>query len=245
MYTNTNEFEKHDDIADYLEGTELKVDFEKDILLYFTDHKNEPRKINVYRALLEKDDALSGYSAYNVADFICACPKVPLNRITFEFSPDPLKPTNNFATSPGFQFAYQNIYEDGVESAISAYSVIAFPPSVIHRGAAQMSNLLSHNLCTLTIPLVGSEIKKIRILARYGNTSNFFEIDEVSTTSDADTANWNLPSREYKFYNDRVASGVSLKRLIKPLIIYHVKLRPRLQYRTASYMEITSRGMTM
>ena len=215
VYTNTNEFEKHDDIADYLEGTELKVDFEKDILLYFTDHKNEPRKINVYRALLEKDDALSGYSAYNVADFICACPKVPLNRITFEFSPDPLKPTNNFATSPGFQFAYQNIYEDGVESAISAYSVIAFPPSVIHRGAAQMSNLLSHNLCTLTIPLVGSEIKKIRILARYGNTSNFFEIDEVSTTSDADTANWNLPSREYKFYNDRVASGVSPKEVDK------------------------------
>ena len=215
VYTNTNEFEKHDDIADYLEGKELEVDFEKDILLYFTDHTNEPRKLNVYRALLEKDDALSGYTPYNIADFICACPKAPLTRVTFEFSPDPLKPTNNFASSPGFQFAYQNIYKDGVESAISAYSVIAFPPSVIHRGAAQISSLLSHNLCTLTIPLVGSEIKKIRILARYGNTSNFFEIDEVSTTSDADTANWDLPSREYKFYNDRVASGVSPKEVDK------------------------------
>ena len=215
VYTNTNEFEKHKRLAAFLESNEnLKVDFEKDILIYFTDHKNEPRKINAYRALLEKNAAILSYDLYDTADFICACPKVPLERITFEFSPDADRSTNNFATTPGFQFAYQNIYKDGVESAISTYSVMAFPPSVIHRGAVQTSNILSHNLCTLTIPPAGREINSIRILARYGNTSNFFEIDEVSNTT-SKTENWDFNSRTYRFYNDRVASGVSPKEVDK------------------------------
>ena len=214
VYTNTNEFEKHPSIKNHLESNKnLKVDFEKDVLLYFTDNKNEPRKINVYRALLEKGSRLAGTDYIDdnyleLTDFICACPKTPLERITFEFSPDATRSVNNFATSPGFQFAYQNIYKDGVESAISTYSATAFPPSVLNRGAAQSSNILAHNLCTLTIPAVGPEIESIRILARYGNAANFFEIDEVSNTV-SETANWDTTNRTYKFYNDRVASGVS------------------------------------
>jgi hypothetical protein len=79
---------------------------------------------------------------------------------------------------------------------------------VLNRGAAQSSNILAHNLCVLTIPSAGPEIESIRILARYGNTANFFEIDEVSNI-ESSTANWNTTNRTYKFYNDRVASGVS------------------------------------
>lgn len=189
--------------------SELKAEFQKDVLLYFTDNKNEPRKINVYRALLKGITTLGGYDSINTADLICACPKVPLERITFRFSPDSSRPVNNFVSSPGFQFAYQNIYRDGLESAISTYSRVAFPPSVVNRGASQLSDILAHNLCTLTIPEVGPEIKTIRLLARYGNSANFFEIDEVSNSSDFGIPNWNLSSRSYKFYNDRVASGVS------------------------------------
>tara|TARA_R110002012_G_scaffold4641_1_gene21214 strand:+ start:4957 stop:12435 length:7479 start_codon:yes stop_codon:yes gene_type:complete len=189
----------------------------KDCILYFTDNENEPRKINVYRALLNKDE-LQLVDPFTRSDFICACPKAPLERISFSFSPDSSKLVNNFATSPGFQFAYQNIYKDGVESSISVYSDVAFPPSVLNRGAAQSSNLLDHNLCTLKIPHQGQEIEKIRILARYGNSANFFEIDEVnnmysSVATGEETEgfvnNWNLSTREYKFYNDRVGSGVS------------------------------------
>ena len=219
VYTNTNEFEKHSALSQFFNSKKaLKVDFEKDILLYFTDNKNEPRKINVYRALLEKSSAFLS-APYNdrfaITDLICACPKTPLKRITFAFSPDADRSTNNFAASPGFQFAYQNIYKDGVESAISAYSAMAFPPSVLNRGAAESSDLLSHNLCELIIPVdyletpnKTAEIEKIRILARYGNSANFFEIDEVSTIKST-TLNWNVSTGIYKFYNDRVASGVS------------------------------------
>jgi len=209
VYTNTNEFEKHKKIEDYLnQNLNLKVDFEKDALLYFTDYHNEPRKINAYRALLDKTDNFQGYTAFDTADLICACPKVALERITFEFTPDGDVSVNNFTATPGFQFAYQKIYKDGMESAISTYSTIAFPPSVIHRGAAQDSNILAHNLCTLTVPRMGPEIENIRILARYGNSANFFEIDEVGNL-ESNTANWDPVNRTYKFYNDRVASGVS------------------------------------
>lgn len=216
VYTNTNEFEKHDRIVDFLDydGNEgLKVDFEKDAILYFTDNVNEPRKINIYRALLEKDDLFTtdeytGDNALELTDFICACPKVPLDRISFEFDADLSRSTNNFAAAPGFQFAYQNIYIDKLETAISAYSPAAFPPSIVNRGAAQTTDLLSHNVCLLKIPEVGPEVERIRILARYENSANFFEIDEVSNI-ESETANWDLETRTYKFYNDRVASGVS------------------------------------
>lgn len=63
-------------------------------------------------------------------------------------------------------------------------------------------------MCVLTIPEVGPEVDRIRILARYENSTNFFEIDEVSNI-ESETANWDLETRTYKFYNDRVASGVS------------------------------------
>ena len=91
VYTNTTEFEKHENIRTYFDNNEgLKIDFEKDALLYFTDNVNEPRKINIYRALLEKNDALAGaeYTDGNeleLTDFICACPKAPLDRISFIF----------------------------------------------------------------------------------------------------------------------------------------------------------------
>ena len=214
VYTNTTEFEKHEDIRTYFDNNEgLKIDFEKDALLYFTDNVNEPRKINIYRALLEKNDALAGaeYTDGNeleLTDFICACPKVPLDRITFRFDADASISTNNFAASPGFQFAYQHIYQDKTESAISVYSEAAFPPSIVNRGAADVSDILAHNVCILSIPQAGPEVETIRLLARYGNSTNFFEIDEVGNNESL-TQNWDVDERLYRFYNDRVASGVN------------------------------------
>ena len=214
VYTNTTEFQKHDAIRNYLEENEgLNIDFEKDALLYFTDNVNEPRKVNIYRALLEKNDALAGSEYTNgneleLTDFICACPKVPLERITFVFDADAERSTNNFAASPGFQFAYQNIYKDKTESAISTYSEAAFPPSIVNRGAADVNDILAHNVCILNIPQAGPEVETIRLLARYGNSTNFFEIDEIGNNESL-TENWDIDQRTYRFYNDRVASGVN------------------------------------
>ena len=192
VYTNTREFDKYDD-------TRFGPYPEKDALLYFTDNKNEPRKVNVYRALIE---GVPSGATTDQLDFICACPRVPLERPDFVFKADLDRDVNNFATTPGFQFAYQAIYKDGLESAISPYSVMAFPPSVVDRGALTTDNILAHNKCEITIPAQGEEVEAVKILARYGNGANFIEIQEV------ENENPMFPI-VFDFYNDRVATGVS------------------------------------
>ena len=180
---------------------ELGVDFDKDTLIYFTDNTNEPRKINAYRALLANGSAIHGEEdIYAEADFITACPKTPIKPISFFFRADTSKPTNNFLGVPGFQFAYQNIYKDGIESAISCYSDIAFPPSVINQGASPNPNHEAVNECVLTIPSQGPEIESVRIVARQGNTGSFLVVDEIDNTPG---------DLEYSFYNDRIVTGVS------------------------------------
>lgn len=193
VYSNSNEFSKHDLSGSYPE---------KDVLLYFTDNKNEPRMINVYRAYM--NFGLPSSIRQEVYDFINACPRVPLEPITFEFKADDSLTVNNFATTPGFQFAYQNIYKDGLESAISPYSKIAFPPSIVNRGATEKDNILAHNRCDLTIPPQNGEVEFIRVLARYGNGANFVEIDEINNPADGEPV-------VFTFLNDRVAGGVSTK----------------------------------
>ena len=199
VYTNTREFDKYDELKDGAYP-------QKDALLYFTDNLNEPKKVNVYRAYLTGSnvpDTLSTAEKNQIArDYVYACPRVPLDRINFEFIADTDRDVNNFATAPGFQFAYQNIYQDGLESALSPYSPIAFPPSIVDRGAAQTDNLLAHNKCELRIPAQNTEVASIKILARQGNSLSFVELDEVENEN---------PGEDilYSFYNDKIASGVS------------------------------------
>ena len=202
VYTGTREFDKYDDFS----GSEYP---EKDAILYFTDNKNEPRKINVYRAYLEGfqlganstvEDQLRNRQIRR--DFICACPRVPMAQPEFEFVADSEIKINNFLNVPGFQFAYQNVYQDGAESAISPYSDIAFPPSVLEKGASKSDNSLADNKCIISIPPQNQEVKLIKILARYGNGSNFVEIDEVENETPDSVI-------DYDFLNNTVFGGVS------------------------------------
>ena len=176
---------------------DLGEDFEKDAIIYFTDGVNEPRKINAYRAF-QAGSAIHGSDEFSEADFITACPKTQLKPITFQFDNDETRSVSNFERTDGFQFAYQNIYVDGMESAISSYSDIAFPPSVIDQGAKTYVDHSAYNRCVLTLPEQGPEISRVRLLGRQGNSGSFFIIDEFST----DTI-------QYSFYNDKILKGVS------------------------------------
>lgn len=181
--------------------SEMGDAFDKDVIIYFTDGSNEPRKINAYRAFVESSGSnIYSGDVYAEADFITACPKTPLKPIAFSFSQDEEKSVNNFSRSPGFQFAYQHIYIDGFESAISPYSDVAIPPVLVNQGAATNVNDIVENRCDLTIPGSGPEIKSVRLLARQGNTGSFLIVDEVDAQPDPFV---------YRFYNDRILKGVS------------------------------------
>ena len=169
--------------------------------LYFTDNRNEPRRLDVKKAL-EADYT----EAIDVKDFLTACPKTPMHPITFEFRYNSDSSISEFKNIQGFQFAYQCVYSGGEESAISTYSDIAVPPSYVQQGTIETPNLLAHNECLLTIPknvngvdVYSKEVEKIRILGRIGNDGSFYLIDEVDTTGN---------DIEYGFSNDQVLTGI-------------------------------------
>lgn len=169
--------------------------------LYFTDNRNEPRRLDVKKAM-----SVDYTLPFDITDFITACPKTPMHPISFEFVYDSNYKVSEFRNIPGFQFAYQCIYDGGEESAISTYSDIAVPPSYVQQGTINTPNLLAHNTCRLTIPkslnsvdVYTSEISKVRILGRIGNNGSWYIIDEVNTNGGDIT---------YDFRNDRVLTGV-------------------------------------
>ena len=196
VYTNASKvlLDEHPDIG---------VEFDKDALIYFTDGVNEPRKINAYRAFLAGGNQIHGADIYAEADFITACPRVPLTPITFQFDFDESRSVSNFATTAGFKFAYQYVYKDGIESAISPYSDVAFPQSVLNQGSQTYVDHSQFNRCVLTIPSENiAEVKQIRVLAREGATGGFGVIEEIEDFIAED-------SQIYNFYNDRISRSVS------------------------------------
>ena len=188
-----------------------------DSILYFTDGVNEPRKLDIYRALFgggsnsEVSAMPESTNFYKIHDVLCACPKVPMDNIDFSFSADTQKQVSNFDGVPGVQFAMQGVYTDGSVTAIGPYSKIAFPTSVVNRGSAPAANLLNDNVCNIKIPQIQEDIETIKILYRYGNKATFRELAEVPNQQDNNfnDDNWSQDSREYKFYNDQISTGVS------------------------------------
>jgi hypothetical protein len=181
-------------------------EFDTDAIIFFTDNKNEPRKINAYRAYAAGGSNIYGDSVFSEADFITACPKTPLRPITFAFDRDPNRGTTNFKATAGYQFAYQHVYKDGFESSISSYSDVAFPPSLINQGGNPNANHDSWNVCYLSIPKPGPEIHSVKILVKEGVNGSFLFVDEVERSA---LFNGESYVGSYSFYNDRLSKGVS------------------------------------
>lgn len=197
-----------DEPPDYIDPAD-RADRVRNLLLYFTDNRNEPKKLDVFKVmsmslqLLEQE-----YNNDDLLDLICACPRTPQEPIAFIFDNDPEKLISNFTNLPGMQFAYQYIYDDNVESAISAYSKLAIPPAYIQMGAAAGSPFLE-NRCRLIIDRGTREVKEVRLLVRYGNTGTFRLIDVIEDISvNSPFYPEGIPIN-YDFYNDRVLVPVS------------------------------------
>ena len=183
-------------------------------VIYFTDNVNEPRRLDVYRALTDGDSYTSdsNQNAFHTNDFITACPKTPLHPITFYFDQDSNKSTSEFEGVEGFQFAYQCVYKSGEETALSTYSDIAVPPAYVQQGTLQSATLLQNNRCVLTVPRIvdgvpawsAREIEKVRIVGRIGNAGSFYLIDEIDVGASE-------TEYTYNFYNDKVISAIPLE----------------------------------
>jgi len=159
------------------------LDYEDTPMLFFTDNKNEPRKLNVLRAVT---DDLSNTGNPTVDDFITACPKTPVTPITAVWANDATLPKNEFLNIEGFQFAYQGVYKDTNETAISTYSDIYVPPGYLtYTGSSDNSLMNQNNTLDLTVPVstLSSEIDDVKILGRRGDRGSWFLLGTVANTT--------------------------------------------------------------
>lgn len=131
--------------------------------IFFTDNNSQPKKINVLRAIESDYDDNSEY------DFLFACHKTPVHEITGEFGNSEDVNTNEFVGIEGFQFAYQTVYKDGSESAISSYSDVFVPPGYLsYYGQADVQILNQQNKIGLVVPPddFSSEVESFKLLMR-------------------------------------------------------------------------------
>ena len=147
-------------------------------LLYFTDNRNEPRKINATKALENNYDA--GVDNTATADnYLTVCKAAPQTPITFEFlSTEGI--SSNALKNNCFQFAYQYVYDDGEVSALSQYSELTVSrTNMAHNITTQNFFENQNNTLRLTLTGLQAPIEKIRVFARRNNEGAFFRIDEV------------------------------------------------------------------
>lgn len=202
--------------ADVLNG-DFQQDGSTQTILYFTDNKNQPRKVNVDRAISGDYDSIpSAALDYSLNTIRATNTSPPL----FFFDSDSNVTSNNFKDKT-FQFASQFIYKDGEESAISSYSELAFPSFLALYGSEESPfDSLKENVCLIDLNVsktspVFSDVETIRIIGRQGNDGAPFTIDEVDIQSDkqAEVFGQNVTvysSSEgiYRFYNDGVYASV-------------------------------------
>lgn len=172
--------------------------------IFFTDNVSQPKKINVLRAIEEDYDEGAIY------DFMLVCPRTPQKPIVpssesssggwedeTEFN------SNEFVGIEGFQFAYQNVYIDGSETAISAHSQIFVPPGYLrYTGSSDVAYLNQLNAIDIVIPNddMSDEIESVKLLARRGDGGSWFFIEEFD---------YEGQPIEYRFLNTSVNSAIS------------------------------------
>ena len=157
-----------------------------DVLLYFTDGVNSPKKINATVA----EQSFSGTGGYPTAFrtgtvdvrslYVTAAKAPPLTPpvITFVNNPD-VGQTDIFEKN--FQFAYQYVYRDGEESALSPYTQLGVSISQLKDGFINNGQRNFFNQVNLELESSQGDVVKIKVYARKGDltTSTFYLIDEI------------------------------------------------------------------
>ena len=172
-------------------------------LLYFTDNRNEPRKINATKALVGGyPDIFDSGTDEQKEKFLTVCKQPPQEVITFQFQNNENYKFNNLKENC-FQFAYQYVYDDGEVSALSAYSSLSVSVTNLAYNAAAIRHLSElNNELAITVTNSDGPVEKIRVFARKNNETTFFKIEELDNDPAVDT-------QTFTFRNDRAYTVLS------------------------------------
>ena len=184
-------------------------------MIYFTDGKNSPRKINVQQAL---EHRFQGFSSQEIEHSLAVVKAPSLLPPTVELKTDTSRKTNNLYGTV-LQFAVQYVYTNGEKSALSPHSEVVYPkymslqgiqssdPDLL--GAVTEENKAEINTRWVNQPSTVSynkaDVKEIVILARTVNTNPFFVVDSFNPNQDLlknGATIYASSSGIYSFYND-------------------------------------------
>jgi len=202
--------------ADVING-DFQQDGTQQTILYFTDNVNEPRKINVDRAVNGDFDNYSN----SQLDYALNAIKAPLTvPPTAVFETESSVQSNNL-TEKAFQFCTQLVYKDGEESVLSPISKLYFPSHYSTYGTSEgVFEAFNQNVCRISVgfnssPKTIEDVEKIRVIGRVGNAGQFFIIDEVKVDEDktrtvfgSSKTVYDAANGVYSFYNDGVYPAV-------------------------------------
>ena len=169
-------------------SADLIVNQNGEHLLYFTDNRNEPRKINATKAVSGAySDLINNGTDDEKELFLSVCKQPPLKPPTFVFNSNSALARNQL-NDKVFQFAYQYVYDDGEVSALSPYSKLAISSNHLAFNNAQRAIYDGlNNEIEITVDNNKGPVKKIRLYARKGNGGYFVKVAEVNNIPDVDT----------------------------------------------------------
>lgn len=177
-------------------------------LLYWTDNNEEPKKINIEKGKFHSaGNFTQGYTSPFLAEFIYRIKTPQVCEPICAYANDATK-NINLLTNKLFQFKVQYVYDDFEKSATSPISLVALPDLICQNNPAPFVG----NNIQVTVDTGSTIVARIKILAREGNTGDFFEI------ADLDKALLTIASNStytYAFYNDKVYNTIDINESIK------------------------------
>lgn len=185
-------------------------------LLYWTDDKNEPRKINIDKAKLAMSSGFTDPNGYSsiLPEVIRAIKYPPLFPPTIQVETDTATKRNNIRNK-NFQFKYFYIKDDGERSAFSPISEVSVPqgseyvdPTVSTLPALSFTN----NRIKVDLNTGSNITEKLGLAVRQGNTGDFYLFD----TYDKSQLGWgDNQTQSVYFYNDKILDPIALRESIQ------------------------------
>jgi len=176
---------------------DLVVNQNSEHLLYFTDNRNEPRKINATKALAnEYSDLINSGSLPERNDFLAVCKKPPMFAPVIKFQTNEDRRVNRLRNVL-FQFAYQYVYDDGEYSALSPASKLAVSSSHVSSTGDGPTVQVNNNEIRVTLKNSKGPVEKIILYVRQGNSGFYSRVTELKNL--VGTVN-----QEFIFANDGI-----------------------------------------
>lgn len=172
------------------------------MILYFTDDRNEPRKINATRAIkqLYPTSFYSGTTAQK-QEQLALLKQAPQAPPVVELGSDSARFVNNLGRRQ-FQFAYCYVYTDGERSAFSPWSDVAFNNLGIDSSGRPIFTVNQYNKITVTVDTKVTDVNKIRIYVKESANGAWQFVEEIDNDSSVSTI-------DYDFYNDAIYTPVT------------------------------------